>query len=161
MDVSSANALVVAKAEAGVAGGALAALAGGVAGIFSERWKTQHEQTQRQEERTRDREEGFETAQTGYRRCYQNFLDEVAGFRSTPESQEPSKSALLVLFHRFDEACLTGDPLVAEELVAYWPQDRRDAFQPPQKSPPDKLMRAMWEHGARSLGNQDEIKQKT
>ena len=131
--------------------GGLTALVAGAVGIATERFKQDRE-------RLKVREEGFERAQVGYRACYEKLLNTVARCLNEQKNGEPKPGDLSELYRNFDEACLAGDPLVAEELLAYWPLERRDEGKPPEHMPTPALVRAMAEHGYRSVAKQDDLK---
>lgn len=131
--------------------GAVVGLGGAGLGILSERLKGE-------QQRKTNREESFEEAQTGYRACYQKFLDTAAACINKRRDGKTYRSDLRELYRNFDEACLTGDPLVAEALLAYWPTERRNNQEPPEEMPPADLIKTMCEHGYRSLDAQDKLK---
>lgn len=143
--------IAVSEGVGGAIAGGLTALVAGAVGIATERFKQDRE-------RMKVREEGFERAQTGYRACYEKFLNTVARCLNEQEDGEPKPNDLGELYRNFDEACLAGDPLVVEKLLAYWPLERRDRREPPEHMPTPELVKAMAEHGYRSVTAQDELK---
>ena len=143
--------LAVSEGVGGAIAGSVTALVAGGVGIVTERFK--HDR-----ERLKLREAGFERAQTGYRACYRKFLDAVAACLNAEQDGELKPDQERKLYENFDEAVLAGDPLVAKKLLAYWPSERRGARQLPEEMPPASLVKAMVEHGSRTVHQQDELK---
>lgn len=138
-----------------VIGGGLFTLLGAVIGGW---FKTR----QFKAERYREREQGFEKAQVGYRACYRKFLVNLAavhgigdGFQGKDGTRKPVDFA--VLQSNFLEAKGCNDPIVVEELEAFWPAEARERGDLPPQHAPESLEAAMRDHGSRTLGEHERL----
>lgn len=125
----------------GLIGGAVAAVVG-LLGF-------KHEINKLQVERSLERERSFEKAQGGYRACYRKFIVNVSDGANVD-----------VLLDNFWEAIFCGDPIVIEELESYWSAEARGERMRPEGPPPDALLRAMRDHGSRTLLEHIELKER-
>jgi hypothetical protein len=138
-----------------VIGGGLFTLLGAVIGGW---FKTR----QFKAERYREREQGFEKAQTGYRACYRKLLVNLsaahgvgAGFQGKGGTGKPVD--LAVLQSNFLEAKGCNDPIVVEELDAFWPAEVRERGDLPPQHAPESLEAAMRDHGSRTLAEHEAL----
>lgn len=112
--------------------------------------------------RYREREQSFEKAQEGYRPCYRKFSINLAaahgvgtGFRE--KGNEPVEVDFSVLQENFLEAKGCNDPIVVEELDAFWPAEVRARGDFPPKNIPPSLDAAMLDHGSRTLEEHENL----
>jgi hypothetical protein len=112
--------------------------------------------------RYREREQSFEKAQEGYRPCYRKFSINLAaahgvatGFRE--KDSTPMQVDFSVLQENFLEAKGCNDPIVVEELDAFWPAEVRERGELPPKSIPASLDAAMRDHGSRTLEEHEKL----
>jgi hypothetical protein len=108
------------------------------------------------QERENERERGFELAQTGYRKAYENFLRNVELAHVGPDGRLPSED-LAELHESYYVARSAGDQDVLDALDRWWPTRLRLAGQLGDRAQLESVKNAMDAHTRRSLKEQDRL----
>lgn len=137
--------------------GVFAAAAAGGGALLGSRTEVKKLQMARRGEE----EDSFGVAKVGYRQCYRKLMVNLEAFWGQRRGWANKPVDLAKLLDNFWEAVFIGDHEVTYELEQFWPAAiRAEGKPPPFKQPPASLIRAIQEHGQRSLREQEEHQRK-